>query len=220
MKILKSLFVSALVFSSLTIHAQSSQDMMEEFMRMRKEMFDSIMSDSFNADDFEGRVLEMMKQMDQQMGQGNGIDSWPDINAAVSNAAGANWSETDSTRTLTVKVQQIKDKPLDIKIQNGMITLKGQTQASMGNVKSVSNFQKSYSIPSDVDQSSPEFENTSEQILIKFKKLNPSKIVKNKTIESTTKKPVKESRPKASKESMPKIEERFPIGPGDANMGL
>lgn len=212
MKLLKSLLLSTLVFSSVNTYAQSSQDIMEEFMKMRKEMLDSIMSDSFNGDDFEGRVMEMMKQMDKQMGQGRPMDAWPDIHDSF-NLGGANWTESETHRVLTVKVKQIKDKPLDIKIQNGMITLKGQTESSVGNSKSISNFQKSYSIPSDVDQSNPEFENSADQILIKFKKLNQSKIVKKKVIESTPKKPIKETSPSQK-------EERFPIGPGDGEMGL
>lgn len=212
MKLLKSLLLSTLVFSSLNTYAQSSQDIMEEFMKMRKEMFDSIMSDSFNGDDFEGRVMEMMKQMDQQMGQGKAIDSWPNISDSF-NLGGANWTESETHRVLTVKVKQIKDKPLDIKIQNGMVTLKGQTESVAGNSKSISNFQKSYSIPSDVDQTNPEFENSTDQILIKFKKLNQSKTIKKKVIESTPKKPIKEAAPSQK-------EERFPIGPGDSEMGL
>jgi HSP20 family molecular chaperone IbpA len=90
------------------------------------------------------------------------------------------WRETLTHQILVLKVKQVKNKPLDIKIEKGQIKLKGDVESvDLNNPKSKSftkvHFERSFSIPAGVDQTKPEFENKAGELLIKFKKLKPSK---------------------------------------------
>jgi HSP20 family molecular chaperone IbpA len=84
------------------------------------------------------------------------------------------WHETKTQQVLSLKVKQIKDRPLDIKINKGQITIKGdvESQIEQGSKKRVSkmHFERVFSIPDGVDQTNPEFENKQGELLIKFKK--------------------------------------------------
>jgi HSP20 family molecular chaperone IbpA len=71
---------------------------------------------------------------------------------------------------------------LDIKIEKGHILLSGQVESVEENKNKKSkriskvHFERSFSIPEGVDLKNPEFENGKGELLIKFKKLAPSKI--------------------------------------------
>ena len=148
---------------------------LEEMLKARDEMLKSLLNDSAFKD-FDKHFEDMTKKFNLQNFEQNGFDTDGKILGEY------DWQENDSEKIFLLKVKQIKDQPLDIKIEKGKILLKGDVEAisaEKGNLKkkkiSKIHFERSISIPSDVDQSNPIFENKNGVVLIKFKKLNHSK---------------------------------------------
>ncbi|GEM_PF-7090330 len=92
------------------------------------------------------------------------------------------WSETPTERILVVKVKSIKDGPLDIKIENGLISIsrtiereEEQSTPSSGTVQksySTKSFSKSLSVPNDTDGERAIIENNkANEIVIRLPKL-------------------------------------------------
>jgi HSP20 family molecular chaperone IbpA len=178
----KTIFIFLLISSNLgfaqnkaPFQKQLSQDeqfekQIEEVMKAREEMFNSLMDDS-SFGDIEKRMLEMMKRFS---GPNLGLGQ---LEGPV--VGEYDWTETDTHKILKIKVKQIKDRPLDIKIEKGMINIKGDVESTEGTGKNKIirrvNFQRGFSIPSEVDQNTPEFESSEGEILIKFKRLTPAK---------------------------------------------
>lgn len=160
------------------------QKQFEEIMRAREEMLKSLLNDD-SFSDMNKRMSELMKRF-----------SGEDFNLGTQSFFGGSvvgeydWREDDKNRILMIKVKQIKDKPLDIKIEKGFIKIKGDVEEvsdnnsrknkgnNIDNMISKIHFEREFSIPLDVDQTNPEFENTNGELLIKFKKKNPRKIGK------------------------------------------
>ncbi len=186
-------------FFSMSVLAQTQQDQfnaqIEEIMKAREEMLKSLMDNSMSGS-FEKRMEEIMKRF-------GGMDDDFDISQFHQQLGGPvigeyDWVETDTSRILKIKVKQIKDHPLDIKIQNGEIKFKGDVESSrgMGKNKTVSkvHFERSFGIPNDVDQNNPSFENSKDgSMMIAFKKLHSQKNVKSK----------QDQRPPAATERVP-----------------
>lgn len=169
--------ICALIFLSSNLFAQSgssqgqSQDQqfqkqIEEVMRAREEMLKSLLDDS-SSGEMEKRMLEMMKRFSAP---GLGMD---ELEGPV--VGSYDWVVTSSQKILKIKVKQIKDHPLDIKIEKGIIKIKGDVESTKGTGKnkvvSKSSFERSFTLPDDVDQTTPEFENKEGEFLIKFKRL-------------------------------------------------
>lgn len=157
-----------LVSSSTNLWAQSSSEMekqFEEIMKAREEMFKMLMDDS-SFDSFDKRFEDMVKKFQQAGGFGLEQHDDPIVGEY-------DWIKTPTHKILKLKVKQVKDKPLDIKIENGMIRLKGDVETVDGEggntVKRKVSFQRAFSLPDDVDQNNPEFENKDGSMLIKFK---------------------------------------------------
>jgi HSP20 family molecular chaperone IbpA len=175
-----------LLFFSLNAFAQSNQAdinrQIEEIMKAREEMLKSLLNDS-GFQNFDDAFGDMVKKFEQDSFTRPGMDTGAVIGEY-------DWRETDTQQIFVLKVKQIKDKPLDIKIEKGQIKLKGdvesqdETQTRSGkkskHVTKV-HFERTFSIPAGVDQTNPEFENKDGELLIKFKKLNASKTPMNKT---------------------------------------
>lgn len=185
---MKALTLILTLFLSTNLLAQNRGDdqfqkQIEEIMKAREEMLRALMDDS-SMKDFESRMQEMMKRFAGPDFDLQGFES-PIIGSY-------DWVVTDTYKILKLKVQQAKDHPLDIKIEQGMIKIKGDVVATQGTGKNKvtkkTNFERSFSLPDDVDQTNPEFENKDGEMLIKFKRLNAAKAktkVENKVKEST-----------------------------------
>lgn len=177
---MKALILVLTLFISFNLKAQGAGDdqfqkQVEEILKAREEMLRSLMDDS-SMGEFESRMQEMMKRF-------AGPDF--DLSGFESPVIGSyDWVVTDTQKILKLKVEQAKDHPLDIKIEQGMIKIKGDVVATQGSGKNKvtrkSNFERTFSLPDDVDQTNPEFENKKGELLIKFKKLVASK-AKSKT---------------------------------------
>ncbi len=196
---------------SANAFAQTSADdqfqrQIDEIMKAREEMLKSLMDDS-NMGEFENRMREMMKRF-----AGPDFDM-SDFESPV--IGQYDWVVTDTQKILKLKVQQAKDHPLDIKIEQGMIKIKGDVVATQGTGKNKStrktSFERSFSLPDDVDQTNPEFENKDGEVLIKFKRLSAGKV------------PSKTSAPagkvKAKDTQAPK-NDRIPVVPGSDDLKI
>lgn len=175
------LLIFGLIFSQLLLAQSNERDLMqkqiEEMMRRRNEMIKSLFNDDDNFDAMEKRMMDMMKRFDDD-----------DFNLGASSFFGGSvvgeydWKEDEQYKTLSIKVKQIKDRPLDIKIEKGMIKIKGDVEEVLenGSVKkkriSKVHFERSFSIPAGVDEKNPQFENKDGELLIKFKKIAKSNV--------------------------------------------
>lgn len=193
-----------ITFFNQVVFAQSSRDdqfarQIEEVMKAREEMLKMLMDDSTGGN-LEKRMMDMMKQFDQQ-GFDNVFDQSPGTVVGE-----YDWVESDKHKTLKLKVTQVKDQPLDIKIEKGMIKFKGNVESVSGQGKNKTkqriSFERSFSLPDDVDQTNPEFENIGGEMLIRFKKLRSS---------------VNKSKPLVSPK---KSEERIPVAPSGDDLSI
>lgn len=173
-------FLLLFILFNTAVSAQSRPDQMqkqiEEIMKAREELLRSLM-DGSNMGDFDKRMEEMMKRF----GGISGLDS--SFDAFDSPVVGEyDWQETENEKILKIKIKQVKDRPLDIKIEQGMIKIKGDVEATQGSgnnvVKRVMKFERSFSLPTDIDQTNPVFENKKDDLLVKFKKLSRDKKIK------------------------------------------
>ncbi|MFA6239206.1 MAG: Hsp20 family protein [Bacteriovorax sp.] len=166
------ILIFTLIASSF-VFAQTRQDDMqrqiEEVLKARDEMIKSLLNDQ-GFQNFDKRFEDMLRNFEKHNLGGD------------SNTEGAvigeyDWRETDTLQIFVLKVKQMKDRPLDIKIEKGNIKLKGDVETinedKTRKSKSVSkvHFERTFSIPAGVDQTTPEFENKAGELLIKFKKL-------------------------------------------------
>jgi len=146
----------------------------EEILKAREEMIKSLMNDSA-FENFDSHFEDLIKKFQQDSFAGI-----PGMDEAMT-VGEYDWRETENYQIFVLKVKQIKNKPLDIKIEKGLIKLKGDVESSAEDsskkVKSVSkiHFERQFSILEGVDQTNPEFENKDGELLIKFKKLAKSK---------------------------------------------
>jgi HSP20 family molecular chaperone IbpA len=149
------------------------QKQIEEVLKARDQMLRSLLDDS-SFQDMNSRMDKMLQQFDNDDFFQGGL---------VEDVVGEyDWKETDTQQILSLKVKQIKDRPLDIKIKNGKISLKGdvESQTARENKKSITrvHFEREFAVPPGVDETHPEFENRKGELLIKFKKkkiVTPSK---------------------------------------------
>lgn len=171
------------IFLSSNLWAQSQPDpfhqQIEEIMKAREEMLKALMDGSMSSD-FDTRMEEIMKRFGSAGGFGSGFEAFD------SPVVGEyDWMENEKEKILKIKVKQVKDKPLDIKIEKGMIKIKGDVETTQGQgknvVKRAMRFEKSFSLPNDIDQTNPLFENKGESLLIKFKKLAADKKIKKES---------------------------------------
>ncbi len=192
-----------LTLLSTNLFAQSGQDQfhkqLEEIMKAREEMLRALMDDSMSGS-FEKRMEEIMKNFYNQGDFGFG----PMEGAVVGEY---DWIETDTHKILKIKVKQIKDKPLDIKIQNNEIKIKGDVESTemRGKNKIVkrTHFERTFEMPDDIDKTNPEFENSKDGFMqIKFKKLVAQKNPKTKPVQPAVKKE------KSSDDRVPVIPDR------------
>lgn len=178
---MKHLFLVFSFFMTQNTWAQNDvQRQIEEIMKAREEMFRMLLNDH-SFDDFDKRFEQIMKNFNQH--GGFGLHNFDDPIVGE-----YDWVKTATHKILKIKVKQIKDKPLDIKIEKGMISLKGDVESVQGEganaVRRRVSFQRAFSLPDDVDQNNPEFENKDGNLLIKFKLKNT--IDKRKSTQSIT----------------------------------
>ncbi len=156
-----------------TVYAQTMdrQKEIEEFLKRRDEIMKGLLNDE-SFIEMEKRMLEMMKRFEE-----GAFDQGFDSSSFFKNSFsfGYDWKEDDNYKTLSLKVKQVKDRPLDIKIEKGMIKIKGSVEENSNGKKTMAHFERTFNIPSGVDEKNPEFENKEGELLIKFKKIGAAK---------------------------------------------
>ncbi len=180
MKIFSLIFFTVCICSNVFSQTANDRDEqikreLEMMLKARDEMLRSLLDDSaFN--DFDKRFEDMIKRFNLHDFDLSGFDTNGKILGEY------DWQESNTERLFLLKVKQIKDKPLDIKIEKGKIFLKGELETtSEDNAKGKKtkighiHFERSILIPEDVDQANPVFENKEGVLIIKFKKKTHSK---------------------------------------------
>ncbi len=167
------------------VNAQNSNDrqvemqrQIESIIKARNAMIRSLLDDS-NLGGLDKHFEDLLKNFDIDNIENFGTNN---LNPVVGEY---DWRDFDNEVIFVLKVKQIKDKPLDIKIEKGMIRIKGDVQVvSQNETKNIKkkakvHFERSFIIPNGVDETSPEFETKSGELLIKFKKNRDKVKIKN-----------------------------------------
>lgn len=185
--------------------------MIEEMRARHREMMKGLLNDD---QDF-GSLFKQMEERLNAQGFG-GLDDR--FNPVVGEY---DWLEDENSRTLKLKVAQIKDKPLDIKIEKRMLSIKGNVESvsetPRGKSKSIVQFERSFSIPDDVDAENPSFENKNGEFHVRFPKLKNS-VLKKGLANPNKMKPEKTPVPSPVKPSTE--EERIPITPEATDVSI
>ena len=185
--------------------------MIEEMRARHRDLVRGLLNDQ---EDF-GDLFKQMEERLNAQGFGNVFENR--FNPVVGEY---DWLEDESSRTLKLKVTQIKDKPLEIKVEKKMLSIKGNVESvsetPKGKSRSVVYFERSFSIPDDVDSENPSFENKNGEFLIKFPKLKNT--VLKKGLSAPRVKP--EKTPSAVPTRPTSEEERVPIDPNETDISL
>lgn len=204
--ILLSLSIVNLVQAQNLSNEQAEmQKKVEEIMKNRERLFNSLLNDdSFR--EMEKRMEEMMKNFDN-----DDFDLGANSFFGGSIVGEYDWKDTETQKILAIKVKQIKDRPLDIKIEKGQIIIKGEVEEvspknAKRKIQKKVHFERVFSIPKGVDEKNPEFENKDGELLIMFKKLRKD-----------TK---QQSNIKTRKTSPNPEEERIPVAPDKNDISL
>lgn len=177
--------------------------MIEDMRARHREMMKGLLNDD---QDFGS----LFKQMEERLNAQGFGDVFSDrFNPIVGEY---DWLEDENSRTLKLKVTQIKDKPLDIKIEKRMLSVKGNVESVQetpnGKSKSIVHFERSFSIPDDVDAENPSFENKGGEFHVRFPKLKNALLKKVPS-------------PKPTKPNLPSAdEERIPLTPEATDVSI
>lgn len=182
-KIFVMISVLCFFFSGDVVFAQQNRREeidreIEAIMKARNELMRSLLEDD-SFSNFDDHVNSLMKKFEQES---IGLMPGHEMGAVVGEY---DWKETGTHQILVIKVKQIKDKPLDIKIEKGQVKLKGDVEEVLdypsrkGKKISKIHFERSFSIPEGVDETNPEFQSKNGELQIKFKKLKPGSSPKN-----------------------------------------
>jgi HSP20 family molecular chaperone IbpA len=153
--------ISPLIFliitvMSLSLFAQTNQEQqvqrqIDELMKAREEMLKSLLNDS-GFQSFDKQFEDLVKRFEKEnIGSGPEMDTGEVIGEY-------DWRETSTHQIFVLKIKQIKNKPLDIKIEKGQIKLKGDVESvDLTNPKSrvatKVHFERVFVIPQGVDES-------------------------------------------------------------------
>ena len=175
-------FLMFLLFSNLCFSQdqQSAGSMLEQMIQQQKKMLEMMKEDSSSFDEYVNKMFERMR------GSAFGTFDGDTFQLQRDNIR-TSWEETPGE--FIYIIQYKKGDSVNIDIKDGMVILSGMQTKEVKNQKgevvnrSQSSFQRSESIPSNVDIKNPEFKNKKELIQIVFKKIssnikNPSKTKK------------------------------------------
>ena len=188
-------------------NAATIEQQLQELMKARADMIRSLMDDS-SFDNFDKHFEDIAKQFELDPTSGFGNDQMGDVVGEY------DWRENETHKIFVLNVKQIKDKPLDIKIEKGQIKLKGDVESVNSDKasKRVSrvHFERTFEIPEGVDQATPDFLNNGAELLIRFKKIHPA------TTKSLPQKSISPSK------SPPKSlnDERIPVGKDSGDVSI
>lgn len=141
--------------------------------------------DRFFNDDFFGRSRDpfeemrrmregMIKQFEQDEGGGL-FDSWYKKKFGGGNAGDITRREDDHFVYYDIAVDGLRQEKVNVKVENGQLTISGQVEkkSEEGNSGSYfkSSFQRSFPVPSNVDSGKFQLEQGKEKLVVKFPKI-------------------------------------------------
>ncbi|MFZ4712080.1 MAG: hypothetical protein ACOYL6_00075 [Bacteriovoracaceae bacterium] len=137
----------------------TEQKELDEFLKMRsqmlKQMHEAFMDDDINPDNLLDKVFEKERKGTFSLGATNG-DLYQ-----------SHWEENKNERILAIKPMN-KNVPLDIKINNQMISIGAKEEKKEHGGGFSSSFMSSTSLPEDVDGNKAQIEQRGEEILVRL----------------------------------------------------
>jgi len=153
-------------------------DSFKMYDQLMKEMLKSF-EDSFKGMDWDSMDKEVLKDFNKIFKPGSRGFTNP-LNPFNNQRLGQihKWVETKKYRVLELHLNPQKDTPLDIKIEKGLVKVKGQfiieksekTKNSKSYSKQLVSLDRQFTIPEDCIEEKVEFEHKKDKILIKFPK--------------------------------------------------
>ena len=176
-----------LIFLCFSIEAQNKkidpliQQLERELLKTQNRFEQFFKDDFFKGFDqeFFGPNSQLFKQMDLIDGK------WPHQMGALKTT----WKESEHAKILVVEGNVSGEEPLDIEVNDGMISLKGtaKKEISMNGEKAIQrfNFHRSYSVPSGTDIANMKIEKKSDKelwLIFPYKTKSSNSLKKKKTI--------------------------------------
>jgi hypothetical protein len=150
--------------NSESLFKTSESNEMDEFLQLRnqmlKEMHEAFQNEDFKSNSLLGKIFE-----DQDF-----MSSGMNLGASKTNLYESRWEENEKERILIIKPLK-KDVPLDIKINNQMISIGSKEVKKEQGHSFSSNFMSSTSLPMDVDGNKAEIDQKNDEILVHLPKV-------------------------------------------------
>ena len=186
--------------TSLGQKSPSNDPQMEALKRhleMREEMHRRIRDKIFHGIGPDDSLFEDMDKMFEDMMKdsfsGGGISSF---SSSGTNNFKMAWTESTTGRTLEITPKD-KDQRLDISIENGFVTIKGNVEHKTPQGTSTSSFSNSFNVPSDCDPAKVKMEQKGEKILMHFPYIQAVKKI-----------------------TIPKKDQRVPVPPSEGDVAI
>lgn len=159
---------------SFNLLAQTPQETIEQFQKEMEEERRAIFKmlghdfDAFQNGDFEKLIQKFMERSQRDFFKDENFNQFfKEWNPYGKMGSGeSHWIETPKERILIIKIDEIKDTPIDIKINKGVIKVSAQKK-TQGELYT---FNQSYSVPNDTDPNSAVIENKNGEIQVRFTK--------------------------------------------------
>jgi HSP20 family molecular chaperone IbpA len=161
----------------------NQQDLLMKRLQMREEMHRRMMEKVLKGT---GSDEDLFKEMEAYMTDVI-KDSFTGFDASMMGQEAQNftmeWNETSTGRTLVI-TPKTPDQKLDINVENGLITIKGNVEHKTPNGISVSNFSNSLNIPEDCDPTKVKMDQKNGKILVQFpyRGAKPAKVLPGKDL--------------------------------------
>lgn len=188
---LLAFFLGISQFEALAQSPSSLDQILKEFL------------ESSSVDDLEKKMYKMIEEMDSGalgMFEDRSLDSFlGDSGLLMEFDHGQHeWSETETQRVLTLKLELQKDSPLDIKIENNQIRVQAKieketiNQTDFGETRSLSvqQYARVFLVPEDCVADSVQIENIDGGVSLRFDKKQISKS-SNRPLINPLKQPLK-----------------------------
>jgi len=138
------------IISMMAFGQKSQQDSRQaarqEAMRLREELHRRLLNHLFHGT---GTTDDVFKDMDSLF-EDVMSDMGEDFSSGGSKNYEMTWTESKEGRSLLLSPQD-KNQKLEINVEQGMVSIKGNNQVKTPNGTSISSFSHSYSVPGDCD---------------------------------------------------------------------
>lgn len=138
-------------------------DRMKRRMELREEMHRRMMDKLINGI---GPDQDLFKDMEEDFQDAfKGFDSFGGM--SIGQSVDAVWEESASGRTLVITPKE-KGQNLDIRVEKGAITIKGEVEQKTAHGSSKSSFNNMFAVPGDCDEAQVKIDQKADKILVHF----------------------------------------------------